>query len=510
MLIFLSCIVQFTSIFNIYITGTIIDNLIEKNRDILIYLITSIFFLELMNIVFSNISQIANTVISTDIVFEINNKVLQHVKKLPFSYFENLDTIYLNNQINSDVNTIVDFIISTIINFIVQIIILFSVSIIMIKINIFAFILSILTLPIYIILLYFFENKMYDNIKIFKTEQNKFMSKLNRQIKDIFFVKVNSIFDKLDNELKLGYLPLRKSIVDYAKINSIFSSVASITDSIFFILLVIYGSYSILRGNMSVGEFIMIKSYHSTIMISAGFFLGTIKSIPEVKVSIDRLSLIDSKKIENNGDILINNIKSIKLENLCYKNILQNINFTFEKGNLYLIKGNNGSGKTTLIKNITGCLINDYQGTIKINDFDIKEINMYELRKEKISFVEQQPIHIYDNFYDNINLKKIHNESTINSIFKDFNLDIKNIHKKIEIINDDITLSGGEGKKLAIIRALIEDGDIIFMDEPNAYLDKETQQILFDKIKLIKKNKIIVIVTHDNYYDSISSKIIHV
>ena len=99
-----------------------------------------------------------------------------------------------------------------------------------------------------------------------------------------------------------------------------------------------------------------------------------------------------------------NSGKSIKLENLCYKNILQNINFTFEKGNLYLIKGNNGSGKTTLIKNITGCLINDYQGTIKINDFDIKEINMYELRKEKISFVEQQPIHIYDNFYDNINM----------------------------------------------------------------------------------------------------------
>ncbi len=325
MLIFLSCIVQFTSIFNIYITGTIIDNLIEKNRDILIYLIISIFFLELINIVFSNISQIANTVISTDIVFEINNRVLQHVKKLPFSYFENLDTIYLNNQINSDVNTIVDFLISTSINFIVQIIMLFSVSIIMIRINIFAFILSILTLPIYIILLYIFENKMYDNIKIFKTEQNKFMSKLNRQIKDIFFVKVNSIFDKLDNELKLGYVPLRKSIVNYAKINSIFSSVASITDSIFFVLLVIYGSYSILRGSMSVGEFIMIKSYHSTIMISSGFFLGTIKSIPEVKVSIDRLSLIDSKKIENNGDILIDmtNVVQVSLMRL-YQKIFKN------------------------------------------------------------------------------------------------------------------------------------------------------------------------------------------
>ena len=509
-LIVLSIIIQATSVLSVYLTGNLIDCLINKQSNKLPILILIILILEIINIVFSNIKFIKNTIITTDLVFHLNSSVVKFIKKLPISYFENTDTIYLNNQINDDSNNIVGFVTTNFIDLFVQIIIFISISVIMIKINIVIYFISISTIPIYIILIYIFENILYKNTMTFKIEQNKFMSKINRQLKNISFIKINVLFEKLDNELEEGYLPLKKSIKSYSTINAFFSSTTSMVNTLFFILFLIYGSYSILNNYISIGDFIIIQSYHTTIMSTVSFFLSFLKLIPEIKVSIDRLNSIIKNKQEHNGKIHIDNIKNLKAENIYYKDILTNFSISLEKGHLYSIKGSNGSGKTTLLNTISGCFINDYKGTIKINDINIKELDMYKLRKNNFSFVEQFPTNLYDDFFSNINLKKTYCNELIISTLKSLNFDVDIIGKKIDSINDKQVLSGGEEKKLSIARAIIENSDVILMDEPTASLDKSAKDYLFRKLKTLKNNKIIVIVTHDDFFDEISDEIINI
>ena len=70
-------------------------------------------------------------------------------------------------------------------------------------------------------------------------------------------------------------------------------------------------------------------------------------------------------------------------------------------------------------------------------------------------------------------------------------------------------ISGGEKQKIAILRSLIKKSDIIIMDEFNSALDKKSEKIFKEILPEIKINKIIIIITHNNYFDDISDYIIN-
>jgi ATP-binding cassette subfamily C protein len=65
------------------------------------------------------------------------------------------------------------------------------------------------------------------------------------------------------------------------------------------------------------------------------------------------------------------------------------------------------------------------------------------------------------------------------------------------ICEDVINLSGGEKQKISLVRTFLKESDLIILDEPTNALDMKTKKILIDYIELIKKNKIIIIITHD-------------
>lgn len=180
----------------------------------------------------------------------------------------------------------------------------------------------------------------------------------------------------------------------------------------------------------------------------------------------------------------------IKLENVDKSfngdNILENINLTLEKNNIYGLFGEMGAGKSTLLKIILG--------TIK----PTKGVVVNEIDKSKFCFAEPS-LGLYQELSVIENLRfwaKIHkvDKKNLNDLLAKF--EIKSIEKKL--INE---LSTGNKQKVNLACALMNDSDLIILDEPISNLDKDTKYLI--KNILIEKSKKNIIIITSHQFDEV-------
>lgn len=182
------------------------------------------------------------------------------------------------------------------------------------------------------------------------------------------------------------------------------------------------------------------------------------------------------------------------------KKILKNISFKLFENERLCIIGPNGSGKTTLLKCL--CNILDFQGSVFINNKNIKDIEVYK----SVSFLSQSSEIYFDyNVFDTVMLGRYAN-------FKDKLLSIPSkedkefvfecleklniIHLKDKLIN---RLSGGELQKVFLARAFAQNPKIILMDEPTNHLDLNSQiELIYNLKEWVNKDfRCIIAVMHD-------------
>ena len=192
-----------------------------------------------------------------------------------------------------------------------------------------------------------------------------------------------------------------------------------------------------------------------------------------------------------------------------YQKVLDNVSINFKSGEFVCILGESGSGKSTLL-NIIGGLDSDYKGTINIDNYNLKYINLDEYRLENVGFVFQNfnlipSLSIIDNIIvplDKYNISYKEKKHKAINLLKRLNIySIKN--KKIN------ELSGGQKQRVSIARALINNPKIILADEPTGALDEVNSNNILELLKEINKEGILVIVvTHSNKVINYSSRVI--
>ena len=211
---------------------------------------------------------------------------------------------------------------------------------------------------------------------------------------------------------------------------------------------------------------------------------------------------------------LKNVFKDYKLENKSKFTALQDINVSFDKGELVSIIGESGSGKSTLM-NLIGGLDSDYTGLIEIDGKDLKSFSSKDLddyRKKKIGFVFQSFNLIpHLSVIDNVTIAlTLSNEKESVKTEKATKL-LERLGLKDHLKKKPSQLSGGQKQRVAIARALINNPVIILADEPTGALDSATTLQILEILKEIAdEGKLVIMVTHSEKVASISSRIVEI
>ncbi|QEH48618.1 thiol reductant ABC exporter subunit CydC [Aggregatibacter actinomycetemcomitans] len=207
------------------------------------------------------------------------------------------------------------------------------------------------------------------------------------------------------------------------------------------------------------------------------------------------------KDVENG--VSITYVQQIKVENVSFayaqEQILSGVNLHINKGEILGIHGRSGSGKSTLLKLIMR-FYDPQQGSICINDTDLKHINTVNLR-DNIAYITQQTYIFNETIYENILLanRNATKEQVIEAAKK------ASIHEFIMSLREGYdtkitemgnNLSDGEKQRIGIARAFLHNAPIILLDEPTSNLDSLNEAMILQSLLNVKAEKLIILVSH--------------
>ena len=266
-------------------------------------------------------------------------------------------------------------------------------------------------------------------------------------------------------------------------------------------------------------------SNEKVILISfiAGISLKLFPSINKLIISytnfrsynytIDLLSTQEQNKVKNNTNVEFENSLTLKEVSFSYskkQELLKDVDFTINRGEMIGVKGRSGIGKTTFLNLVMGFL-NPDKGAIVL---DQNEINSFNEILPFIGYVPQQPFLFQGTLLENIVMgapKETINYEKINSLIKAFELSpfIDQLKKGLDtkLSHNSLSISGGQKQRIALVRALYNNPQLLILDEVTNQLDEDLEiQILHYLKEYVKTENIaILLVSHASIITTVCS-----
>ena len=269
-----------------------------------------------------------------------------------------------------------------------------------------------------------------------------------------------------------------------------------------------YGSYLILNGTITSGNFV---SFITALIMLYGPIKGIGKNYNAVQISflaIERLTqLLDMKSaiVNKKKALELSKItKGIKFKDVWFEYnedtpVLKGINLDVKAGTTIALVGNSGGGKTTIV-NLLPRFYDVKQGAIEIDGTDIRNLTLESLH-DKIAVVFQDNFLFTGTLRDNILLGKADaTDAEIKKALEMAFLDefVNGLEKGVdtEIGERGSSLSGGQKQRLAIARAFIKNAPIVILDEATSALDNKAEAVVQKAIDNLMKNRTVFVIAH--------------
>jgi ABC-type bacteriocin/lantibiotic exporter with double-glycine peptidase domain len=506
---------QSPSFFNFNFDNFKFDNyykLLTLSIFIIIFIIKNI-FIAVFNYFFTNFIYELN--------IKISNRLFISSLKQNYLFFLKANNTNFLRTVTDDVMHASIWLLS-IINIVVEIFFIFSISIYLLWISHEIFLLC-FGIFIFSFSIYFITFK--ERLKKWSIQHWEANGKIKQTviegisgIKDVIIYHLEDYFY---NRFKANIYLYNKTRFKFDFLNNIQKywletiTVVALTISLIFLILFDYNINNLIPvfGVFVFALFRLLTSFNRTVL-----HLHTIKFYYSSILSIINNFIIFEASKEYSINKPFEFKKNIEFKNLSFfyegssEKILKNINFEIKKGESIGIIGKNGSGKSTLLNLISG-LIKTPEGEILIDG----SYNLYSNRKiwyKIISYVQQNIFILDSNIKINICLE---DESKINHLKFNKILHDLEINKFFKDIEDDsvgsngTNLSGGQKQIISLARALYKDSQIIILDEPSSALDLENSTLLKKILLSLKKQKTIIMVTHDkDFYFDCFDKVIEI
>lgn len=446
------------------------------------------------------------TVLSQRLSIDVILSYIRHIFELPMSFFATRRTGEIISRF-TDANSIIDALASTILSLFLDVSILILVGGVLLVQNPNLFLLSLLSIPIYMFIIFSFM-KSFEKMNHDVMQSNSMVS--SAIIEDINGIETIKSLTSEENR----YQNIDSEFVDYleksfklSKYSILQTSLKQGTKLVLNILILWFGAQLVMSSKISIGQLITFNTLLSYFTTPMENIINLQTKLQSAKVANNRLNevyLVESEfQVQENpvhSDFLIGDIE---FDDLSYKygfgrDTLTDINLTIKQGDKVSLVGVSGSGKTTLAKMIVN-FFEPYKGHISINHQDIKNIDKKVLRRH-INYLPQQAYIFNGSILENLTLGGNHMISQEDILraceLAEIRQDIERMPMGYQTqLSDGAGLSGGQKQRIALARALLTKAPVLILDEATSGLDVLTEKKVIDNLMSLTV-KTILFVAH--------------
>ena len=325
-------------------------------------------------------------------------------------------------------------------------------------------------------------------------------------VKGIRVIRAYSLLDKVRNSFVGKLRSYARSNEEYMKKTLVYQPLNTVSLAASYIIAVACGFYFINLGMMTLGELISVCVVIGMIQWPYIALSELVIMIIEVRQATKRVLEISDKKADVNNDLAESNFEfnsSIEFKefNFSYEDnnhVLEDINFTINKGETIGVVGKTGSGKTTFIKQLLR-LYPIEENTLLLDGKGMERYYDYSVR-EKIGYAPQEYQLFSKSIKENVLFYRYDLEDRLDEVLEqaDIKKDIIRFKDGIDTLvgENGLSLSGGQKQRLGIARALLSDPDILILDDSLSAVDSNTEKTIIENIKKTREGKTNIIVAH--------------
>ncbi|WP_072669268.1 heme ABC transporter permease/ATP-binding protein CydD [Vibrio injensis] len=324
------------------------------------------------------------------------------------------------------------------------------------------------------------------------------------------------LFDRTqaETEQMLGASEVfRKRTMDILRIAFLSSAVLEFFASVSIAITAVYFGFSFI-GELNFGYYgtgvtlfaglfilILAPEFYQPLRDLGTFYHAKQQAIAAAESMVDFLS-IDIKQVQSGHQVMDNPssieiiAKDLSVLSLEGKTLVGPISFQLAHGQTTALVGPSGAGKTSLVNALLGFM--PYQGSLTINGTELSQIDHASWRA-LISWIGQNPLLVHGTIRDNVTLgKESVDDKQLNQVLDDaFAREFVTSHGLDYPISDRSGgLSVGQAQRLALARAMLQNGKFWLLDEPTASLDAQSEQLVMRSLTQQISDKTALFVTH--------------
>lgn len=481
----------------------------KESFEVVIFISSIVMPLYFFKLVFYLLSVYCIATTGYKAVRDIRQQLFEKVQKLPLTYFYKERSGVIMSRMLNDAEVISAVISSNLRDAIINFFYIVTHLVILLYLNAELLMIAIITVPIIILPVTLFTNKITKSTLKFQER----LAELNANVQELISgIKIIRCFAAEDYE-KDRFQEINHKVTHRNFKGQFYLQVAPNLVELMSSLVVLgffaIGARLIFNGQFTQGEFMAFLLTLLFLLRPTTQLSQMIGKITQAKVAGRRIfELLDlpQETHEKEGDITVFSLrKSIEFKDLTFKyadtlnDVINKINLSVQVGETIALIGPSGSGKSTLMDLIPR-FYDPTSGKIEIDGVNINQIHINSLRR-KIGIVTQEIFLFHGTVADNIAYGKI--GATRKDVIRaarlanahDFILQMENGYDTVLGVRG-LNLSGGQRQRLVIARALLRDPEILILDEATSALDSHTERLVNQALLRLFRNRTTFVIAH--------------
>ncbi|MCR5756146.1 MAG: ABC transporter ATP-binding protein/permease [Acetatifactor sp.] len=506
--LFLTTIIAVLSIVNPYISGIIVDDVVQKGQyNLLFPLIACLLGVTLINGTLRFIYQVLFETASQGTLYDMRDKVYRKLLLEDFAFYNRKRTGDLMSRQTGDMEALRHFV-AFVIYVVYQNVLLFIFALLMVfTVNVKLALLMLIVLPFTA----FATWKQSKEVKPAFKRNRECFSSLNAFVQEnVSGNRVVKAFAKEDFEIEKFEKEndkYRDAQVAASRVWMKYVPIFEVLAYALTLVLMVYGGYMVMQGEITMGDLVKVNGYLWMLnnpLRMAGWWVNDIQNF---STSLEKIYATYSEEPRVKTPVIDNSSRKIKgdieFKNVSYRaddeDIVNDIDFHVKAGQTVGIIGSTGSGKSTLM-NLLCRFYDTTSGEVLVDGINVKDMDLYHLR-DNIGMAMQDVFLFSDTIEGNIaygrpdcsfeDVKKA-------AIMADANHFINTLPDGYDTIVGErgVGLSGGQKQRISLARALLKDPSILILDDTTSAVDMETESYIQQQLKKIQANCTVFIIAY--------------